>query len=761
MKKILLSVAVGSAIGLTGCLSDGDSAPVSQEEARTPYVRVAFDPAAGVIPQPTDIAFSGTTDGTLSTESADDSGEIDYTDAVNAIGGLDGWSTTQPINFTFNYPSDERGEIVRIDAASVSQEGGVRIFAASNCDAITINLELGECTVAEELAFDTHFTASYTNDNGLTIIPLQPLAPKTTYIVTLTDNIVDELGRAIRPSQTYAVLRNPDSAFDEDDPASGLKRLVSTYEEALDSHGLAPSNYAFASAFTTQSVDDALQTVRLLMLDPTSGYEVGSMQGSLAAPGTLPAAEAQGVQVFDGTVTVPYFSSVSDPLEGRWQAEYLTPLAILGAVQAGAVEFETLVPLMRDAASADPSNPTSLARQIRFEDAAAIEALQPLLALDGARHLTKFNPIPQQQSAQEINFVMTAPAGASPDPSAPLPVVIFQHGITGSKENLQGIAGSLAQAGFVAIAIDHPLHGGRGFGPINASAQYIDAEGDPAEGNPTAYLNLGSLLTARDNLRQSTSDLLALRFALNSANGEIDGAPFINPTQVYFVGHSLGAIAGTNFLAVANSGIPEDIQAAIDQQFGALVGEGFNPFGVQAATLGMPGGGIAPFLVQSESFGPLIRNILSEESGGLEGAALDALIAQFQFAAQTVIESGDPINYGAHLQANETPVLMIQATGDSTIPNQVFLDSAGQVANPTSGTQPLARVMGLPMVTGPEESDNGALSGFVSYRNAGHASLLDPSFDQSSTVDMQTAIATFFATGATRINVTEDLVEQE
>lgn len=754
MKKLLLSVAVGSALGLTGCLADGEDAPanerVASDQQREPYVRVQFDPAASVVPVPSDILFSGTTDGTLNIPVED---ATDFGNPQVAINALDGWSTTQAMTFDLAYPARSNGERITLNGESVSTPGGVRVFQMSSCDAPSISQGSANCTVEQELEFGQHFVAQYTGQ-GLAVIPTVPLQQSTTYVVALTDGITDELGRGLRPSQTYSVLRQPTVEFEGD--AAGLQRIIHTYETALDNHGLSPARYAFASGFTTQSVDTALQTVRQLMLDPSSGYAAGEITGQPASAGTLPAAEAQGVQVFQGTVTVPYFSSGSatDPasaISGRWQAEYLSPLAIAGALGAGAVELADLAPLMRDADSADPANPATLARQIRIDDIAEVEALAPLLALDAERHVTRFNPIPQQQSAQTINFVMTAPAGATPNPEAPLPVVIFQHGITGSKENLQGIAGSLAQAGYVAIAIDHPLHGTRGFGPVNATT-----------GDPTAYLNLGSLLTARDNLRQSTSDLLALRLALNSANGAIEGAPFINPTQVHFVGHSLGAIAGTSFLAVANTPLPESIQAAVDAAFGDMLGEGFNPFGVQAAALGMPGGGIAPFLVQSESFGPLIRQTLSESAGGVEGDALDALITQFQFAAQTVVESGDPINYGAYVQANETPVLMIQATGDSTIPNQVFFDpETRQSPNPTSGTLPLANVMGLPLVTGPEESDNGTLSGFVSYRNAAHASLLDPSFDQNSTGDMQAAIATFFASGATRINVTEALVEQE
>lgn len=59
---------------------------------------------------------------------------------------------------------------------------------------------------------------------------------------------------------------------------------------------------------------------------------------------------------------------------------------------------------------------------------------------------------------------------------------------------------------------------------------------------------------ARDNLKQSVADLLGLRLAVGLANakGAIGTAGSL---KVHFLGHSLGAIAGANLLAVANQSI--------------------------------------------------------------------------------------------------------------------------------------------------------------------------------------------------------------
>ncbi|MFP3398527.1 hypothetical protein SB749_19585, partial [Brevibacterium sp. SIMBA_078] len=88
----------------------------------------------------------------------------------------------------------------------------------------------------------------------------------------------------------------------------------------------------------------------------------------------------------------------------------------------------------------------------------------------------------------------------------------LQHGITADKSSIFGIAGTLASQGIATVAIDHPLHGDRGFDlDEDGTVEYI-AE----DGSATAYMNLQSLLTTRDNLRQSISDLLGLRYSLNN-----------------------------------------------------------------------------------------------------------------------------------------------------------------------------------------------------------------------------------------------------
>ena len=798
MKKLLLSVAVGSALGLTGCLSDGDDAPITEEEARVPYTRVVFDPTAGDLPIPSDILLGGTTDGTLNIPVAD---PTNFADPQVAINALDGWSTTMPMTFEFNYAQDSSGNTVAINPSSVTSSGGIRIFetvmGADTSDAVCATQPAGTaCRVEGELEFGRDFIVTYDNRTA-TVVPLRPLKPKTGYLVVLSEGITDAMGRAVRPSQTYAVARNPDVQLDG--AGAGLQNVIRSYEAALADHGLAPNRYAYVSGFTTQSVDDVLQTVQGLMavgqlpVAPAVAQNQGiTVAQALIAAGAItpdsPAAMvASGALLYGGQFSAPYFSGVpttdnpAAPREAFWQAEFISVASILTAVSNGAVEFADLVPLMERPEDANPQNPLSLAGQIPFATAAADSdgAGAVLASMDSDRNLTKFNPIPAVRAMQDIPFVLSVPdinvvnavrnqMGQTPiaEPTDGWPVVIFQHGITGNKEQALAIAGALALNGQAMISIDHPLHGARDFGVSQFNAEV----------DPTAYLNLSSLLTARDNLRQSVADLLALRHALGNPASMFGGAN-IDGASVKFIGHSLGAIVGTNFVAVANS---PHLYSDIAAQLGVS-------FDVEAATLGMPGGGIASFLLESPQFGPVIGGLLSyqqiapfrqaanqaiENNGGpVPGtpafneflaqfyvqffaeapaqlvAARDGLLTQFRFAAQTVIDSADPVNYAALARSTETPLMLIQADGDSVIPNTT--------GYPTSGTEPLAALLGLPVVT---ESIIGEepVSAFLRYIDADHGSLLSPGTTEVGarvTQSMQTSIGVYMLTNGSALVV--------
>lgn len=804
MKKLFLTLAITSALGLTACLPDGNDAPVTQEEVQIPFARVAFDPGAGNLPVPSDILLGGTTDGTLNIPVPD---AADFGDPQNAINALDGWSTAMPLTFGFTLPDG-----VSINANSVTAAGSVRVFkivtGADTSDADCITAPAGTaCKFVGELQHGVDFTVAFSGGQ-VQVIPLRPYEPKTGYLATLTDSITDDLGRAVRPSSTYYLLSKPLAT----DPIGGaqeqqLQGIINSHLAVLNQGGVNTDSVIYSSHFTTQSIGDVLDVAKQMLLREDLRPTMSSMPiGQTAATllGIPPEAGAtflvaNSAQIHVGEVTLPYYSAVptaenpTAPLTESWNAGFVSPISIILGVQSGAVSVEDLIAIGVN--PADLANPASLAGQVTY----AAAADTALVELDRFRHLTKYNPIPAPSSIQTVPLMMSVPDVATVNvvraglglepivmPANGWPVVMFQHGITGDKTNFLPIAGTMALTGHAVVAIDHPLHGDRGFEIENAEGEVVRVinASSGKGGAPTDYLNLSSLLTARDNLRQSAADLLGLRVGLNFSTAAMSG--MINPAEVKFVGHSLGAIAGTNFVAVANTPLQGDLAPA--QAY----------FNVQQAALGMPGGGIAPFLLASESFGPVIGGQIAFQAfpafqeyavqeaissginpqspafldflpqaylafyeGGVataaQQAALQATLAQFQFAAQTLVDSGDPINYAARARATETPMYLIQANGDRVVPNNT--------PHPLGGTEPLIRALGLPFASGPL-MDADPISAAVRYVGAGHSSLLNPADEAANpetraaiTQDMQQSIGFWFESHGRVLNISADLVQ--
>ncbi|HEX7768638.1 MAG TPA: hypothetical protein VF422_01275, partial [Dokdonella sp.] len=355
-------------------------------------------------------------------------------------------------------------------------------------------------------------------------------------------------------------------------------------------------------------------------------------------------------------------------------------------------------------------------------------------------NLTACNPVPALKSVQTVPLVMTIPNTSSGRvrPASGWPLVIFQHGITRNRTDMFAIAGTLAAQGYAVVAIDLPLHGitdkhnpfyveKTPFGPI-ASERTFDLDlQDNATGAPGPdgsidpsggyFINLSSLLTSRDNLRQGVADLMSLRRAASGFAG-IDGS------KVHFVGQSLGSIVGTTFLASDPN--------------------------VYVGVLSVPGGGIARLLDGSPTFGPRIRAGLAQ-AGVIAGTPT---YDTFMAAAQTAVDSGDPINFagnGTYLDLRvEHPeldykkrILVQEVVGggdvppDQVIPNRV----AGA---PTSGTEPLIAALGLRAADASSMSIDG-IRAATRFIVGNHGSLLDPTGSPAATVEMQGEMASMIA----------------
>jgi pimeloyl-ACP methyl ester carboxylesterase len=744
MKK-LIAAAIATAAFLIGGCSTGDTIgatntnslngnPGGGTNTTGKAANVAlFQPLAGILPYPFDVYFAGSTDGTLNIQPPN--ALMPNQAAINA---LDGFSTTGSIRERFNGP---------IDAASLATPGAVVVvhISTNNLTKAPVSPLAGGTFVplvgcappATSCAAADYMVAPAADDPSiLEITPLKPLAASTClpptaqspcaaadggngegYMVLLTKAITVG-GVATVPDSDYASFEaalappgGPTCPSITNPSLNGICQLTGAHLALGQVLGINPANVVASFSFSTESTIDTLAILsattppQAMTLNATG---LNTHQVNPALPGLA--------DVFVGVLTIPYYLPVATPanpspaLSGSWTAQ---PFAL---------------------------DPTST-------------------------FVTRFNPVPKPTQMLMIPVLATVPHGAT----LPVPVLIFQHGITRNREDMLAVADSFASKGFAVVAIDLPLHGLTvPFAQANPSTYFYASSASPlyaglglpasgsiertfdldVENNATGaagpdgvidpsgshFINLTSLLTSRDNLCEGAADLITLERSL--ANATVANLGNVKPFaagQTHYLGHSLGAIVGGVFMGV----IP-----ASD---------------VSTATLANPGGKIAQLLIDSPTFAPVINAGL-EAQGLIPGTTL---YAQFFRDAQTVVDSGDPINYIALAHAQH-PIHLIQVVGgDASANGGTF---ASDQVIPNSATQRLIAAGGLTQVHPPGAAGATPLDVFVNFTAGSHGSILDPTCGIQppqvpeplcglATEEMQTEAIAFTLTQGTQLPV--------
>jgi len=217
------------------------------------------------------------------------------------------------------------------------------------------------------------------------------------------------------------------------------------------------------------------------------------------------------------------------------------------------------------------------------------------------------------------------------------------------------------------------------------------------DGSGTWFINLTSTITSRDNLREGAADLLNLVASL--PNIKPGGTITLDSSKVFFVGHSLGGIVGTDFL-----GADTDAAALTSTLPKVTVG-----------VLAMPGAHIAELLRNSPTFGPIIDQGLAAQ-GLVKGSQA---YYDFYSEAQAVVEDGDPANYAADAAAGHL-IHMIEVVGGhdaSSPPDQVV---------PNSATDVLIGEMGITSTITSSAPLAVAAPTLAQFTSGDHGSILDP-----------------------------------
>ncbi|MDG9668500.1 hypothetical protein ONV78_12200 [Hahella sp. CR1] len=224
--------------------------------------------------------------------------------------------------------------------------------------------------------------------------------------------------------------------------------------------------------------------------------------------------------------------------------------------------------------------------------------------------------------------------------------------------SLRSFENTVANAGSTIPGIAHTDNERHFDYTANAAQQAVAMNFDPASASGSSgslFINLTGFINSRDKNRQGVIDLLNLRQTISSIDldgpsGGLYAAGDLDNNNVFFMGHSLGTLIGTPFVAVANS-TPMD--------------------NIKAAALLTPASGIVRMLENSPSFAPTII-------GGLSAAGIDQKTTSYETflgVFQAALDAVDPIsfadnlntsvNYSGNYQtsADDTGVLMIELAG--------------------------------------------------------------------------------------------------
>jgi hypothetical protein len=486
---------------------------------------------------------------------------------------------------------------------------------------------------------------------------LPPLEESSDYVVVITNRVKDATGAALGRTTPASLLLFSSSLVSGSSStvpgldlptASLLERLrvqIAPALAALPAAGLTKAQVAFAYPVHTQEI-----TVTALQL---AALPYSLEQLADAAVFTPSAAQELDVAATFGIPKGPAVDSF-------WSVETASLDVIDPATGALRADLATLTPA---------------------EMTALVTPLPALVAV----------PLP-------------ASVPACPAPNAALRcarLVVFEHGLGGGHLQMIAFANALAAKGFVAAAIDFPLHGDRAYCSTasdcnpGGTCDLIAGGAGQGDAQPPGICSNGNRLTAslstvasgryfvtanffrtRDAFRQNLLDQSALVLSLARPPAGLAPQPAANPlaaallakgiavdpSAVYLEGISLGGIAGTDVVAT-------------------------NPR-ISRAVLSVAGGTVTDVFTTAPAFAAqvdaLFLSLGIDRSQIATDPAVAAAYQQTIHVAKWILDPGDPLNFARHLRTSPLPDLLaagaalqspkdvwgMVAQGDTVVPNE-------------------------------------------------------------------------------------------
>lgn len=558
-----------------------------------------YDPTAGLIPYPNDLLMALDDKGNPERVNipVDESWPAAQALAVTALNTLDGFSTVAGTSTRFLQALDPAGfhfvnALTELVGAGLGDTFSLAVADVTDVDP-TAGIEgLGSLLDDTNILGEGEITAKYEFGSlHLKAAPGQPLRAGRRYMVVAFDNLLskatdkDDLPLPIEVAPVFFLTRSPDPLVDEE----GHSNLL-TLNDA-DAGLLEQLRQQYDPIFSALESDIVgVPRERVVMFWTFTTQTIGTWLYKFKkklvtlsiGPGTSPGT------VEDGAVT---------GLEHAYKA-------VLEGSFAGYVALQ----------EPDPEDATPATIYMSFDD-------------EGT---------PDWQAAN-LPLTILVPKAVN-DIQPPFPVVILQHGIYGNRDEVLSQADAFLAAGYAVVSMDLPMHGDRAL------------EGQ-ADG--TGFFSADAIAT-RDHIIESAFNIIQLISYIGRGNSgfklwltQATGEPgLLDTDRLYFVGSSLGAMAGVLALAVTDE--------------------------VEAAALVAPAGDLTRILVETtdKNFKDPIDEAL-EASGFVPGTPE---YKQFLDTAQALLDRADPVNYARHLgherlfESAPLPLFILTAGKDELMP---------------------------------------------------------------------------------------------
>ncbi|WP_372966555.1 hypothetical protein [Marinobacter sp.] len=258
-KKTLISLAVASSLGLTGCFDSASTGKNANPDYQISNPDIdgktwpVFDPINSKLPIPNDLIFdSGQGDGTF--------GVTDSTPPVTtALNELSGASTVAPAVIQFNGQIDEDtvkyGKTVFL--IELEYASGDPVQGLSNQEPPTV---AGVATARADVE-------SLDGVSAIRILPLEPLNPRKRYIAVATKGITDINGDPIVSSPSYGNLTDEDQPLGTSSLAPVRALINNLWEASAEGFfkaaelPLTADDIAISYSFTTSNDEKVLQYI--------------------------------------------------------------------------------------------------------------------------------------------------------------------------------------------------------------------------------------------------------------------------------------------------------------------------------------------------------------------------------------------------------------------------------------------------------------------------------------------------------------------